>query len=519
MAFHGADPDGLHRLAEVLESRLHTVARSATEAHLILDANDRHAVADRVSARLLRLVHTLGALAGDLARRAEMVQYAERIPPGSTVPFIVQEDARLRARFALVAPFGVADWSSDYLAWRDGPAPASLAGLSPAEVHAAFVGISSHAHHRLVLADPQLIGGLDGAPPELRYLANRIQLQREIVRLEAVAGALDIEIAELCDEAVSHHWIEIHREVLVDELSGVAAQVARYRRWIDDGRQILLFDSTGDGRVAEVFGDLDGAEHVGVVVPGITTDISNFGPVDVRRGFRTDAAELQRVAGRLDDRVATIAWLGYDTPDGADAMARHAATSGHDDLIRFVDGLVAAGDRHVAVIGHSYGSLVVGMAAGDRMAAHDVVFVGSPGTSLDHAGDANLPPGGDVWAGLATWDPIGAGVSLVPADPWEGSLSLPGRYVWDLITSGDLAAEQLWHGRNPAHESFGAVEFTTDGATGHSQYFDPGTDSLENLARIVAGLASQVTLVSSEPVALAPGPMTDPLLSPGGAVV
>lgn len=502
----------------MVEGRIPILGRSANEAYLLLGAHGRNGAAIRVGAGLSRLVRTLGDLAEDLSRRAELFRDAERIVPGGAVPAMVGDEARWRARYALIAPFGASDPNAGYLAWRDGPAPGSLVGVDPTDVRAVFDGISSRAHHRLVLAAPHLIGGLDGAPPELRFAANRILLQREIVRLDALAGSLALEIADLEGDAELRYWTEMQREVLRDELANVQEEIERYRLWADEGRQILLFDPVGDGRVAEVFGDVARAEHVGVIVPGITNDIANFGPVD-GGGFRANAADLAAATGGLHDRVATVAWLGYDTPDGADAVIRRAADAGHDDLVRFVAGLVAGGDRHITVIGHSYGSLVTGMAAGDGIAADEVVFVGSPGTSLDHAGDANLPPGGEVWAGLASWDPIGAGVSLVPSDPWEGSLSLPGRYVWDLITSGDFAAEDLWHGTNPAHESFGAIEFTTDGATGHSQYFDPGTESLENLARIVAGLTPQVTLLPSEPMELAPGPFGEPWMDPTAEVV
>jgi hypothetical protein len=516
--FRGADPAGLQGLAQSLEGRIPIIVRSANEVHLLLAAHRRNSRADWVGFKLSRVVRTLGTFAADLRRRAAMVRDADRLVPGGGVPAAVSGDAWWRAEYALIAPFGSADWNTGYIAWRDGPAPGSLVGLDPYEVHVVLGAISAHAHRRLVLAAPRLIGGLDGAPPELRYAANRVLLQREVVRLDTLAGSLDLEIAESEFDPANRHWAEVEREVLLDERATVDEQLERYRLWAREDRQILLFDPRGDGRVAEVFGDLATAEHIGVVVPGITNDIANFGPVDVG-GFRENAADLSAAAGDLDDRVATVAWLGYDTPDGADAVIRRAAEAGHGDLRRFVAGLVAGGDRHITVIGHSYGSLVAGMAAGDGIAADEVVFIGSPGTSLDHAGDANLPPGGEVWAGLASWDPIGAGVSLVPSDPWEGTLSLPGRYVWDLITSGDLAAEDLWHGTNPAHESFGAIEFTTDGATGHSQYFDPGTESLENLARIVAGLSHRVTVLLSEPMELAPGPFGEPWIDPVAEVV
>ena len=53
---------------------------------------------------------------------------------------------------------------------------------------------------------------------------------------------------------------------------------------------------------------------------------------------------------------------------------------------------------------------------------------------------------------------------------------------------GDVLA--LWHGINPAHSAFGAVELPTAGIGGHSRYFDPGTDTLESIAEVVTGKRS-----------------------------
>jgi hypothetical protein len=518
-AFQGAEPSALGNLAAAMHQLSGSLSHATAEAYYLLETYGRYSDADRLGTRLSAVARTLASDATDLARRADLVARAESLVHLSGLPAFVVDAAWLEGRFALIAPMGLVDWDAAYRSWRDGPSAAELRRLDPAAVAAALAVSSPRAQTRLVEAYPELMGGLDGASPELRYAANRILLQRELERLRSDAQALDDELARLRAADSPDLWTQVRQDMARAELDDVNDKIDRYALWANENRQLLLFDPSGDGRVAEVFGDLATADHVGVIVPGITNDITNFGPPG-GGGFRDGGADLAHAALRLDRSVATIAWLGYDTPDGADAILRTAAEAGHDDLVRFVDGLVAEGDRHVTVIGHSYGSLVAGMAAGDGIAADEVVFVGSPGTSLDHAGDANLPPGGEVWSGLASWDLIGVGVSLTGDNVFESSLSIPGRYLWDVVTTGDVAVEDLWHGTNPAHESFGAVEFTTDGATGHSQYFDPGTESLDNLARIVAGLTPQVTILSSEPEELAPGPFGEDWLGSGtGEVV
>ena len=89
----------------------------------------------------------------------------------------------------------------------------------------------------------------------------------------------------------------------------------------DPDRHFLLFDPEGDGRAAEVFGDLTSARHVAVVVPGMNNDLNNF--------TGGDAERVQHQASQFDpDQVATIQWLGYDTPEGATALSASARGAG-----------------------------------------------------------------------------------------------------------------------------------------------------------------------------------------------
>jgi hypothetical protein len=71
------------------------------------------------------------------------------------------------------------------------------------------------------------------------------------------------------------------------------------------------------------------------------------------------------------------------------------------------------------VIGHSYGSTLVGAAAfgGNHLDANNVVAVGSPGMIVDHAGELNLDPGGTVYLMTAR----NAIINVVPGTslgPW-----------------------------------------------------------------------------------------------------
>jgi hypothetical protein len=304
-------------------------------------------------------------------------------------------------------------------------AAAGLAALrDPAAVAAFFDGLDPAVAEALAQERPELVGNTDGAPIGLRYQANAEAIRREIARMEA-AGVADDD-----------------------------ARLRKLRELDDPDRHFLLFDPEGDGRAAEVFGDLTSARHVAVVVPGMNNDLNNF--------TGGDAGRVQHQASLFDpDQVATIQWLGYDTPEGATALGTGAAGPGAEALPQFVEGIRAQRSErlHWTVIGHSYGSLVTGMAESEQgLQVDETVLVGSPGVGVEHASDLG---DGNVWVGLAQWDVVG----------YSG-----------------------WHGPNPHDRAFGATRFHTGDISGHSSYFNEGSESLRNIGLIAAGYVDEVNV-------------------------
>ena len=82
------------------------------------------------------------------------------------------------------------------------------------------------------------------------------------------------------------------------------------------GRQILAYDPTGDGRIVEAVGGLRTTGRIAIIVPGADTTVRNFdlghGGI-LRRSPSWQAHQLHQATG---GRVAVIAWLGYDPPEG-----------------------------------------------------------------------------------------------------------------------------------------------------------------------------------------------------------
>ena len=294
----------------------------------------------------------------------------------------------------------------------------------PAAVAAFFKQLDPTVAEALAQERPELVGNLDGAPIGLRYRANAEAIRSEIARRGAEGVGED------------------------------DARLRKLRELDDPDRHFLLFDPAGDGRAAEVFGDLTSARHVAVVVPGMNNDLNNF--------TGGDAERVQHQASQFDpDQVATIQWLGYDTPEGATALGTGAAEPGAEALPEFVEGIRAQRSErlHWTVIGHSYGSLVTGMAeSGQGLQVDETVLIGSPGVGVEHASDLG---DGNVWVGLARADLVG----------YSG-----------------------WHGPNPHDRAFGATRFHTGAISGHSSYFNEGSESLRNIGLIAAGYLDEVNV-------------------------
>lgn len=318
---------------------------------------------------------------------------------------------------------------------------------------------------QLALVDPALVGNLDGLPNDVRYLANKVNVFHAVASERARLDARDPPPTEADLAYVDH----VRLRERIDTLERLLNDESPSRPEDSFGpAQILAFtppsyqghDVLDDGRLAVVVGDLDAARHVGIVVPGITNRIDNFGAT-------FDKARNTQLTAGPDS--ATIAWLGYDTPELHDAVTDEDALEGGRALHDFMAGLRRAGDSDLTIMAHSYGTLVTSKALqlgrGQQPIPDRVVLFGSPGLGHDvhSTTDLGLPPGYPIYALRAPGDPV----SITAAwgiDPVE----LPG------ITRLDTD----WHG--------------DEDVTGHSEYTDTGTDSLLNIARVLAGATDQV---------------------------
>jgi hypothetical protein len=347
--------------------------------------------------------------------------------------------------------------------------------------------LSATQRTSLVAGAPELIGGLDGIPFADRHRANRTLVRAHLRILAAELVAAERRHADNTDGFWDTKW-PFNRDI--DDTAAAIArlrdQIAAREDWLRrDDVTIILYDTTGDGRAVVALGDLASATRVATLVPGITNRMDNF------HGMVTSAERLQEAMRRADplQGSVTIAWLGYDTPEGppdTSAASRTRALEGATALRAFAD-LLPGETPHaeVTAVGHSYGSVVVGSAAVAGLQVDRVALVGSPGGGADSVAQYQLPAS-QVYAATTPDDPIRhvytatSGLDGIALSSWSGFGPPP----VDLEHFGNRSPL----GTNPAGPTFGATPFSTEGASGHSSYYAPGTDSLANLGRIGVGV-------------------------------
>ncbi|MGQ0680560.1 MAG: alpha/beta hydrolase [Actinomycetota bacterium] len=203
---------------------------------------------------------------------------------------------------------------------------------------------------------------------------------------------------------------------------------------------LLDFDvnfAGGDGRAVVALGDPNKAEHIGILVPGMGSKLSNI-ESPLRNAATLRATIDYRISPTTAGRSSIIAWLGYNAPDGITAGFRGKARNGATRLVGFVQHLrdshvsateAASAPPGITVIGHSYGSALVGIAGLMGVSANDLVLAGSGGAGgAKHADELGV--GAEhVWVARTDddWIPYVRGLALLGKDPFP--LSFGARYV------------------------------------------------------------------------------------------
>jgi pimeloyl-ACP methyl ester carboxylesterase len=341
---------------------------------------------------------------------------------------------------------------------------------APAEVKKWWDGLSPAQQESLLFTHPNQLGQLDGLPSVIRDRANRARMADEKGRLQAEKEYLDsLGGARTSEESDRLNAIN-------NSLRGIDAIEQRLYH-AKPGQQpalLLGFDSSGNGRAIVAMGNPDTAANVATYVPGTGASLGGVNG-DLQRS--DSMVQAAKIAG--SPSTAVITWVGYDAPRDIfpDAAEDKWADGAKQNLNRFQDGLRASHEgapAHTTVIGHSYGTTVVGHAARDgNLNADDVVFVASPGVGVTHADQLHL--------------------NGVPSDQ-------VGQHVHATVAQHDpIQLVAGIHGPSPTGLSFGGTTFESNpGEAGpwyelgwngavHSRYWDDGNKALVNMGRIIAG--------------------------------
>ncbi|MEI4272580.1 alpha/beta hydrolase [Klenkia sp. LSe6-5] len=275
----------------------------------------------------------------------------------------------------------------------------------PSEVAAWWDGLTPAQRQAAVVADPAAVGARDGLPAWARDQANRL----------------------LLDDALAHPGRPGY-----DVAQQTAAQLAALATGsADRPGQLLRFDPGRDLVVVSV-GDLDTAQAVGVLVPGMGTTPADL-PALVHDASAVGELAVAAAPGLA---VATVVWLGYRTPTVATVASSRAARLGGLALDAALDGLAAARGAAAAaggpppprttVLAHSYGTVVTGWAARAEgpLAADAVALLGSPGLPVVDASGLEVAEVHGAWT---PFDPISylGRFGASPSDPGFGDTPLP----------------------------------------------------------------------------------------------
>jgi Alpha/beta hydrolase len=307
---------------------------------------------------------------------------------------------------------------------------------------------------------------------------NRLHLAEIQQGLQSDIDRMGHSIAELL---AGHHIddgilyaLQSQLEAARTQLGGYQAVATQLNSGSGPKHYLGLLDDFGCGAVS--IGNPDTASHNAIFLPGTGQDLSRLAVSD-EIASAMYAAALTAGTGLTSADVAVTTWMGYDRPMNlSQAALPGPAQRGADRLDAFENGLRAShvGRRSIdTVIGHSYGSTVLGAAAsgGHHLDADNVIAVGSPGMLVERADRLSLNPGAHVYAMRAGNDIIG----------FSG-----------VVTEWTLGAE-------PTAPGFGATRLAADpGPAGplglpsvdaHSSYWSDGNRALQNFGAVIAGLS------------------------------
>ena len=343
---------------------------------------------------------------------------------------------------------------------------------------------------------PEMVGNADGVEGWARDRANRINLQEKKLKAERQIDRLKVAEKSSADISLRRELrnrreraerdLEDYKKIESALANGISLEDYQHGKQGEPVSLLTLQDDGARVKAAVAQGDIDNAKHIATHVPGVGTTVEDGLDTYMRKtgNLRRAAAQEGRIP--IQD-VATVAWLGYDAPGGSDLVGMatpNLAEEGSKRLSGFLTGihesrLHGAGDAHMTLVGHSYGSTTSGMAATKTKLGviDDMILYASPGMGTYdsrnfHVSQRHLwvsaVPNGDSIQGLGFF----TGLGKDPAELNSGFAHL----------SGDARGYS-------GYDRFATRNYKLPFQTSnHAVYLEEGTETLRDFGRVVSGV-------------------------------
>ena len=367
---------------------------------------------------------------------------------------------------------------------------------TPEEVSVWWKLLSDSEREALINRDPEKYGNLDGIDMASRAKANELALngyfdaagnripgllekaQKEYDEAKAAyeKGKDSFWGSQYSDDEGYERLLNAHNKL--NDLKAIKkALKGKYVSLIS-----LEYGEPGKNVLAALaIGDVDNAEHVATMVPGMTTNCRDSAALNL--SYASNLRDAAVKAGADPGNVATIAWLGYDAPPALPDLSVAStaqAEAGADPLRKFATGIHSwrserGMDVHQSIIPHSYGSTTAGIAM--RSVGKDVVddfaYTGSPGAGVASVGTLGVDKD-HVW------------VSAVPHHDAVQGIGTDGNFGLDPKT-----LKGIGHLSGDASGAKGYSTYSLNPVANHSSYFvapEPGKENhaLNDLGEVIA---------------------------------
>jgi Alpha/beta hydrolase len=261
---------------------------------------------------------------------------------------------------------------------------------------------------------------------------------------------------------------------LQKQITTSQSKISLYSDIINNNRQILSFDPSGNGKISELIGTIGpNTTNVGVLVPGTFTNMADFNKyAQIGQSFvNNDPSGHLAMVVDADGNLPQSLVPGAMEAGYSQQMAPGLVDFSHQlrDQINTYAG--PGNDVQVTYAGHSYGGAVVGLAESQGLDANRVLQIESAGM------------GHDIWnpSDLNLTQPVQQFSMRAPGDPIS---YIQGLQVGNL---GHGADPQSWPGVTDLATGTYPNGQTISGLAAHNGVFTTGSTAWQNMYDVFTG--------------------------------